>query len=150
MSRNDPAFLFELRFALSRYSWKAKRHIPCRLTIRAFEAPPYDAKGKPTGGRYGHTRIDIEATLTTATGKRKTLFKRGETYVGIPSHASIDGAYAREAVVSAVAMKPGDTDEEYFAGYTRLQRAWASTYGESLDIQKHDRYCDPETGEVRS
>ena len=139
MIRNDPAFLFELRFALSRYSWKAKRHIPCRLTIRAFEVQGFGS----------HTRIDIEAIHTTTTGKRKVLFKRGETYVGIPSGHSLDGTYAREAVVSAVAMKPGDTDAEYFAGYSKLQRAWVTAYGDDLDCQKLGRYCDPETGEVR-
>ena len=138
MNRNDPAFLFELRFNLSRYSWKAKRHIPCRLTIRAFEVQGFGS----------HTRVDIEAVITTSTG-RITLFERGDTYVGIPSHVSLDGTYAREAVVSAVAMKPGDTDDEYFAGYSKLQRAWVSAYGDDLDCQKLGRYCDPETGEVR-
>jgi hypothetical protein len=68
--------------------------------------------------------------------------------VGIPSHASIDGTYAKEAVVSAVAMKPGDTDREYFEKYTKLQLAWATAFGEQLDMEKQNRYCD-ENGSVK-
>ncbi len=45
---------------------------------------------------------------------------------------------------------PGDTDAEFFEGYTPEQLEWVTTHGEELDCIKHDRYCDPETGEVRS
>jgi hypothetical protein len=46
-------------------------------------------------------------------------------------------------------MKPGDTDREYFSEYTEDQLFWAERYGEVLDLARMDRYCDPETGEVR-
>ena len=46
-------------------------------------------------------------------------------------------------------MKPGDTDREYFASYTDEQIAFAEACGEMIDMARMDRYCDPETGEVK-
>jgi len=90
--------------------------------------------------------------MWTENGKRRTrlIFKRGQTWCGIPGHASIDGKYAKEAVLSTLAMKPGDTDADYFADYTETQLDFAREFGETLDCEKSHRYCDPETGEVRS
>ena len=92
-----------------------------------------------------HTYIDI---LVRMNGEE--VFKRGKLYVGIPAGHTIDGIYAKEAVLSCVAMKPGDTDLEYFQNYTNPQLAFASTFGEELSAIREMRYCDPETGEVRS
>lgn len=118
-------FLFELRFRLSSGP----------LVIRAFEGPfQYPS----------HTRIDCELVQDG-----KTIFKRGDTWCGIPCNHSIDGVYARELVVSTLSIKPGDTDSDYFDSYTADQLRWVEANREELDMLKQDRYCDPETGGVR-
>lgn len=142
-TKDSHAFLFELRFKLGRYDWKTSTTITRRLVVRAFEAPRFNEKGLPTGGPHGHTRLDILATLDG-----KVLFPVGATYVGIPFHASIDGIYAKEAVASCIAMKPGDTDEDYFAKYTEEQRKFAELFGEELQMQISCRWHD-ENGEVK-
>lgn len=88
-------------------------------------------------GPYGHSRIDIEVKLNG-----KVIFKRGDLWVGIPSGHSIDGGYAKEAVLSCVAMKKGDADADYFSNYTEEQLEFAEKYGETLSIIREDRYCD--------
>jgi hypothetical protein len=87
-----------------------------------------------------HKRIDIEVRHGG-----EVILARGDTYCSTPR--SIDGIEARELVMSCVAMKPGDTDSEYFESYTPRQLAWVTEHGEDLDCIKQDRYCDYETGE---
>ena len=104
------------------------------IVIRAYDAN--------SGGT--HNRIDVEVRQG-----RKVIFPRGATHCGIPSGLPIDGIYAKELVMTLVAMKPGDTDSEYFADYTSEQLAWAEKYGELLECERLDRYCD-EDGNVKA
>jgi hypothetical protein len=90
-----------------------------------------------------HTKVIIGATWNG-----KPLFELGSTWVGVPSHSSLDGIYTKEAVLSCLAMKPGDTDREYFESYTPEQLAWAESHGEELFMVKDSRYCD-ENGNVK-
>lgn len=94
---------------------------------------------------YGHNRLDVELRMGG-----KVIFPRGVTWCAVNSYTSIDGIDAKELVMSLFAMKPGDTDSEYFEKYSPEQLEFAETYGEDIDYVKHDRYCDPESGEVRS
>ncbi len=131
MYSRDPKFLFTLRY----------RFGTGLATIHAWEGP-FEAPN--------HTRIDCALVWRNAEGKTKHLFPRGATWCAIPGHETIDGIAAKELVTSVFAMKPGDTDADYFASYTQEQLDWAERFGEELDMLKSDRYCDPETGEVRA
>lgn len=114
--------LFTLRVQLFRKEYDKRK-----IVIRAWD-----------GGMAGsatHNRIDIEVRHGG-----EIIFARGDTWCATPY--SIDGIEARESVLSCVAMKPGDTDEEYFASYTPKQLAWASKYGEALSGEREARYCD--------
>jgi hypothetical protein len=99
-------------------------------------------------GSYNHhsgrTRLDVEVRQN-----RKVIFPRGVLYCSPSPCHSVDGTDARELVSSLVAMKPGDTDQEYFSEYSPEQLAWAEANGEDLTLLSQDRYCDPETGCVR-
>jgi hypothetical protein len=119
--RDDPSFLFELRFNLSRPGY------PCNVTIRAWE--------NQYGGSNTHTRIDTEMRCNG-----EVIFAKGDTYCGIPGHKSIDGKEARECVTSLFCMKPGDTDADYFADYTEEQLEWVNTHAEDLYMAKCARY----------
>jgi hypothetical protein len=52
----------------------------------------------------------------------------------------MDGDGAKELVSSLIAMKPGDTDKEYFDNYTSEQLEWARQNGEYLSMLAEDRY----------
>lgn len=120
------------------------------IIIHAYE-------GKGDSMRPYHNRIDVEVRQ----GGR-IIFPKGQLYCGLPSQYSTDGIHAKELVLSLVAMKPGDTDGEYFADsslargsararpspYTDAQLAFARTYGEELDLIRQMRYCD-DSGNVR-
>jgi len=93
----------------------------------------------------GHRGIDLEVRHGG-----KVIFPRGALYCGVPAGTSIEGVDARELALSTVGMRPGDTDEEYFASYTPEQRAWALEYGDAISMERSARYCNPETGEVWS
>ena len=125
MRNDDSAFLFELRFKLSSG--------PVRIRARENYA-------KSVG--QTHTRIDCELRHNG-----RVVFAEGDTWCAMPGVT--DGNEARELVGSLFAMRPGDTDRDYFDGYTPEQVAWAEANGEELGRIVSDRYCDPETGAVR-
>lgn len=129
MGRKDPKFLFELRVNLNR------EHLHPTI-IRAYD-------GNTSMGIGCHT-IDIEVRVAN-----DVVFPRGQLYCGLPAHDTVDGVRAKELVMATVAMKPGDTDADFFVGYTPDQLDWVRRYGDKLDVERRLRYCDPKTGEVR-
>ncbi len=85
----------------------------------------------------GGTRIDVEVKQGG-----NVIFRRGDTWCGTPAYGgmSLDGKEAKELVLSLVAMKPGDTDAEYFENYTNEQIEWAEKYGDYLCSVGMERY----------
>jgi hypothetical protein len=124
--RDSHDFLFELQVKLGGKL--------CR--IFAFDA-------NHTCRTHGHMRIDVEVHHGGS-----VIFPRGATYCAVPRGVSIDGVEARELVMSLVAMKPGDTDSEYFEYYTPEQLEFAEAYGEEIGMVREFRFCD-ENGNVK-
>ena len=125
-SNREPDFLFTLRVCVF-----ASEPL---VVVNAFE-------GRDAGrGRMGdrHNRIDVEVRQ----GGR-VVFPRGALYCGLPTFKSIDGPDARELVLSLVAMKPGDTDADFFAHYTPEQLAWAERHGDGVSYAA-SRYAPKE------
>ena len=123
--------LFMLRVGLTN---KAYGNIVLAITA-------YDANH--TSPDTGHMRIDVSARLyETIDGKRtsRVVFARGDTYCAVNRWTAIDSDDAKELVLSLLSMKPGDTDEEYFASYTPEQLAFATRYGEDLSMAAMDRF----------
>lgn len=136
MPTSDPSYLFTIRFKLSSGT----------VTMRAWEVFPFLSDGtRNPAFRDGDTHTGIDAEMSHGGA---VVFPRGSTWCGMPAGSTIDGNEAKELVASLFAMKPGDTDEEYFANYTPEQLAWAETFGEELSMLAQDRYCD-ENGTVR-
>jgi hypothetical protein len=92
------------------------------IVIHAFDANVTDSTG--------HSRIDVEVRIGG-----KTIFPRGATWCGMPRGTTLDGIEAKELVLSLVAMRPGDTDDDYFDNYTPEQLAFAVEYGEALGCE---------------
>lgn len=96
------------------------------LSIRVYEGP-FSAPN--------HTTLFCEGRVNG-----QELFPRESFYVGVPGHSAIDGKFAKELVLSLFAMKPGDTDAEFFEHYTADQLAFVEAHGEELSIIKEERY----------
>lgn len=99
-----------------------------RARITAYEGPE-----QPTG----HTTIYAALKMP---GARGALFPIGWSWVGVPRGTVIDGPKAKEAVLSLFAMKPGDTDPEFFENYTSDQLAFVNRWGEELSMLAAERY----------
>lgn len=93
----------------------------------------YDANR--TDPNTGHMRIDAELRQGG-----KVIFGRGDTYCAVNRWTAIDSDAAKALVLSLFAMKPGDTDPDYFASYTPEQLEWASANGEYLSMVAEERY----------
>lgn len=115
--REAAAHLFTLRV-------KLYRHEPM-IVIKAYDGGP-----RPGGT---HHRIDVEVRQGG-----EVIFPRGATWCATPG--CIDDAEAKALVMSLVAMKPGDTDPDYFASHTPAQLEWAAANGESLSCEAETRY----------
>jgi hypothetical protein len=63
---------------------------------------------------------------------RKVIFS-GEDYHCAPSHA-IDSDACVADLLSFLSLRPGDTDPEYFDGYTPEQTAWMESRAEELSF----------------
>ena len=126
----DPNLAFTLR--LQPFN---RAHDPHTIVIRAFDELGWDSAGR------------IKLTVEVRHGG-KVIFPRG--FLTCAVHGTSDGIAARELVCSLVGMRPGDTDEDYFAGYSADQLAWAKAYGEHVSMIREGRYCDHKTGSVRS
>lgn len=103
------------------------------LTGGALVVHGYDANH--TDPRTGHMQIDVEAAWNG-----QPLFRRGDTYCAVNRWTSIDSDAAKALVLSLLAMKPGDTDRDYFVGYTPEQLEWASEHGEELTLEQWRRF----------
>lgn len=114
-----------------------------RLNLGGKACQIYALDANHTDFQSGHMRIDVEVWHDGA-----CVFPRGATYCAVPRGTSIDGVDARELVLSLVAIKPGDTDDEYFSQYTPAQLAFAEAYGEEIGIVREIRFCD-ENGNVK-
>jgi hypothetical protein len=103
------------------------------VVVNAFEG-----RNAGRGGMGSHNQIDVEVRQ----GGR-VVFPRGQLYCGLPTFKSIDGPHARELVLSLVAMRPGDTDEDFFAHYTPEQLAWAERNADGVSYAA-SRYAPKE------
>jgi hypothetical protein len=71
-------------------------------------------------GAYGKARLAYRFS-----DRGKVIFE-GDDYFASPMHAidSMDAAYG---LMGFLSLRPGDTDEEWFASYTPEQMAWCQS-----------------------
>lgn len=116
-------YLFQLRFRVAPYRWRD------RVTLTAFERPT-------NSHRTGYT-------LEVKVGG-KVLFPRdnGPLWGEFSPLHSIDGPEAREHCLNHLALRPGDTDADFFESYTADQLAFVEAHSDDITIVKFDRYQD--------
>jgi hypothetical protein len=86
----------------------------------------------------GSTTVGYRLVEHTVAGKTHVLFA-GEDYHGSPMDASDSDANVR-GLMEFLTLKPGDTDEEYFANYTPAQMAFAETHAETLNAELSQKF----------
>lgn len=131
---NDPNVAFTLRIPLFGRG-KGKT-----LVIVAYDDLGFDYRGA------------VQLTCEVRHGG-KIIFPRGQLTCALSPGKTSDGIHARELVMSLVAMAPdagSGVDDDYWEGYTPEQIAWVNEHWEALDMERSDRYCNPEDGSVRS
>jgi hypothetical protein len=126
---SDSNFLWEMQVEL----WTGV------ATIRAW-------RGKKS---VNHTRIDCSLSFKKYDGRpSEPIFERGDTWCFLPNRYDPASKWGKELVMALFAMKPGDTDSEFFKTYTRKQLNWAIEYGAQLDLERQALFCD-ENGEIK-
>jgi hypothetical protein len=75
--------------------------------------------------------------LTTRTVT--TVLFEGTDFAGSPMHAD-DSDDTIRSLMTFLTLKPGDTDADYFEGYTDAQRDYCSAHAEALSMEVTNRY----------
>jgi hypothetical protein len=112
--------LFTLRFKVGNVNQTEN------VTIRAYEGPVQQP--------YGHTTIFCELRAPGV------IFSRDEFYIGVPRGEVLDSKYSKAMVMSLFAMKPGDTDDEFFEHYSPEQLEFVEEHGEEISLISAERY----------
>lgn len=119
------------------------RHEILRTIILAPYAkgngPRFTLQTRDTG-RFDGTHSTLAYTLSMKLpGKPRTVIFEGADY-GVPSHQCIDSDDAVRGLLVFLTLRPGDTDSEYFEGYTDAQRAFCEEHAEALAMASYDRF----------
>lgn len=102
-------------------------------------------------GNYGKAMLGYKLTMKEPRLAKSIILFEGEDFECPNWNGNaIDSDSAVEGIMGFLTLRPGDTDDEYFANYTAIQREYCAAYAEALSLAVSDRYCDPETGAVRS
>jgi hypothetical protein len=92
--------------------------------LRMWDTNRRDRRGQTIMG-YRFEQVEPEA-------QAMVLFE-GEDFAGSPMHADDDDKTVR-ALIGFLTLRPGDTDEEYFASYTPDQMDFAQSDAEALQL----------------
>jgi hypothetical protein len=94
----------------------------------------------------GQERMGYRLTMKKP-GERRIVLFEGKDFGRAPGNTE-DGAETVVAIMGFLTLKPGDTDPDYFAAYSDVQRDYCERYAESLSVEVQARFCD-EKGNVR-
>ena len=83
--------------------------------------------------RNGRERVRYRLTKG-----RKILFE-GDDFGPSPLYA-VDSDASVAALMEFLTLRPGDTDAEYFAGYTDVQRKFCEEHAEALGFEASQRF----------
>lgn len=101
------------------------------FTLTTWESDKYDPRGM---GRY-----KIAYHLTMCENRRTTTLFSGDDFAASPMHC-IDSDEATGTLLMFLTLRPGDTDADYFAGYTPAQLAFAEDHAEALQLEVMSRF----------
>lgn len=82
---------------------------------------------------YKNDRLGKSIIFYRFTTPDSAVLFEGEDFA-VPSCTAIDSDDAVRSLVGFLTLRPGDTDKEYFEGYTPDQLDWAETEAEELSL----------------
>lgn len=85
-----------------------------------------------------HTKLGYRLMLREPGAKPVTVFE-GKDF-GCPSCTAIDSDECVNSLMGFLCLQYGDTDREYFDGYTELQHAFREQHAEYLGYEVQARY----------
>lgn len=106
---------------------------------------------------YGF-RVELyETSRTSDWGKSVVEYKfyhQGELIfqdsICVPGTRSVDGDETLALVIGWCCLRPGDTDKNFFNGYSERQMDWCREFGETLSLYSEPEWlgvADEETGD---
>lgn len=120
----------------------------CRFTpYRRGMGPTFTLTMRDAGttDSRGVTTIAYRLTMREPGAKRATVLFDAADYHGSPMHSD-DSDDNVHGLMGFLTLRPGDTDAEYFEGYTAEQRAYCSAHAEALSCEVDSRFACPECG----
>jgi hypothetical protein len=105
-------------------------------TLRTIEFDPYLDGPKFTLSMWDTERYDSHGKTILAyefTMNGEVVFE-GEDFACSPLHA-VDSDAALAGLMGFLTLRPGDTDPDYFAGYSPEQLAFAREHAEALQME---------------
>lgn len=108
-----------------------------RFTLTMRDAGTVDSRGVTT--------IAYKLTMREPGAAKSVVLFDAADYHGSPMHADDSNANV-EGLMGFLTLRPGDTDDEYFASYTAEQRAYCEQWAESLSSEVMARFTCAECG----
>ena len=108
-----------------------------RFTLTITDTGRTDHLGKFV---LGYRLVQIGNTRTPDGRSRRVIFE-GEDFACSPLHA-IDSDDTIASLLGFLTLRPGDTDAEYFANYTDVQREYCDLHAETLAVEVSARFGD--------
>jgi hypothetical protein len=102
------------------------------FALRLYDAGRPHRPGAPQWG------VAYVLTMRESGGGSVELF-RGDDFGCSPLHG-IDSDECVAGVMGFLTLRPGDTDDEYFEGYSEAQREFASQHAEALGSEVLHRF----------
>lgn len=115
-----------------------------RFALTTYDTGRYDGRGQSyIGYRLVQTRDEAGKRLRPS----RVVFA-GEDFAGSPCDAD-DSDATVAALMVFLTLRPGDADEEYFAGYTPEQMDFAIAHGFSVGYESWYRFSQEGTRHAR-
>jgi hypothetical protein len=70
----------------------------------------------------------------------QTIFECLDAHTAAYAHCAVDSDDAVKSVMGWLTLRPGDTDEDYFAGYTPDQISFCESHAEMLSCEVMTRF----------
>lgn len=106
----------------------------------SFVLKVWDTREAFDGGPWigGRARLSYRLTMHEP-GKPVVVLFKGSDFGASPMHA-IDSNATVAALLGFLTLRPGDTDADYFAGYTPEQKAFCDSHAEALSVEAYARF----------
>ena len=104
-----------------------------------FRLTTWDTNRKDYMGKWllGYSLVMVESFAVC--GRKHTVLFEGEDF-GCSSLHAVDSDATITAIMSFLTLRPGDTDRDYFAGYTQAQLDYCAQHAEALSCEVEHRF----------